>query len=791
MLINYLKIAWRNLLKYKLFSSINIGGLALGLTVAILIGRYVQLELGVDQWLTDGERIYRVYRSNPDGSGAWTQNSPMLAPKLVTDLPEVETATYLRPDAESLFSTESKGLYIKKICLVDSSFLTVIDLPLSAGDKQAALQAPNTMLVSEAVALRFFGTKAVVGKVLTYNGDEPYTITGVFPVINGTSHLDYEVFLRQSSLWGQWLNNSFVTYVKLRPDASSDVVAAKMYDLLSPIMLAAYAEANFEVTAKDMPTWGLQNFQEIYLHSADVSSLTNQKGNLRYLYILGFIAILVLIVAMINYINLSTARALNRSKEIGIRKVGGAVKGQLVVQFLVEAILQSLVAMIIAIPLAELVLPIFNQICGRSISLIEEVWPGLLLPCLALSLLVGGLAGLYPAFVLSGFRPIQVLSGHRVKLGGQTFRKTLVVAQFTGVVVLGVVMLVMYKQVQFMLHQDLGFNDEQVITIPLNYQESWRNVEAIKQDLINHPGIRAVSSASSFPGHDITNYTVELAGKEKNYFSPDFAFVDDGYADILGLKMVQGRFFSPEFTSDTIGGFVVNEAFVKRMQLDDPIGHKMRLPWHEDWGQIVGVVKDYHHRGLDANINPLVLFARPMYRPISAISVQAEDWQNTLSFIQEKWLEVEPAHPFRYEFLDQSFAAQYQQYQELSQTMLYSVLLTIIVAILGLLGLSTFMAQQKTKEIGIRKVLGASVQQLIVLLSSQFLWLVLIASAMAIPLAYWLSSLWLQDFAYRVDPSILPFVIAIAASLFIALLTVSIQAFRVARANPVEALRGE
>lgn len=788
---NYLKIAWRNLLKYKLFSAINIGGLALGLMVAILIGRYVQLELQVDQWVPDSDRIYRVYRSNADGTGAWTFNSQLLAPKIASELPEIEAATYLRPDAESLFATAEKSLYLNKVGLADSSFLAVIDLPLVAGDRNTAFLKPNSMLMSEEAALRFFGTKDAIGRSLRYNDDEQYTITGIFPTVQGSTHLDYEVFLRQSSLWGQWLNNNFATYVKLAHSTTPEQVEGKMYDLLAPIMLAAYTASNFDVTAKDMPVWGLQNFRDIYLHSNEITSISNQKGNLRYLYILGFIAILVLFVAVVNYVNLSTARAVNRSKEIGIRKVGGAVKTQLMGQFLVESILQSVVALFIAIPLAELVLPIFNQICGREMVLIGEGFLGLALPWLGISLFVGLLAGIYPAFVLSAFKPIQVLSGKRLKLGGELFRKSLVVAQFTGVVVLGIVMLVMYDQVQFMLQQDLGFKDEQVITIPMNYQDSWRNVEAIKQDLISHPGIENASSASFFPGEEITNYTLEIAERENNYFSPDFAFVDYDYADVLDLEVLEGRFFSRDFATDTLESFVVNEAFVKHLQLENPIGHRIRLPWYEQWGKIVGVVKDYHHLGLDNEIGPLALFANPVYRPITAISLQTADWQNTLGFVKEKWLQVEPNHPFRYEFLDQSFAAQYEKYSTLRNTMFYSVLLTIIVAILGLLGLSTYMAQQKTKEIGIRKVLGASIQQVVLLLSGQFIVLVGMASLVAIPLAYWLASQWLQDFAYSVKPSFAPFAITIATSLAVALGTVAIQAFRAARANPVEALRAE
>lgn len=641
------------------------------------------------------------------------------------------------------------------------------------------------------VAEGFFGTTDVIGENLRYNDDLIFTITGVFQPINGSSHLNFEVFLRQTDLWGQWLSNNFATYVKLAPHTSPKQVSNKMYGLLAPIMLAAYTEANFEVTAKDMPTWGLQNFQDIYLHSDEITSISNQRGNMRFLYILGVIAVMVMIVAMINYVNLSTARAQNRAREIGIRKVGGAMKGQLVGQFLVESILQSVLALLIAIPLAELVLPIFNQICGREISLIGEGFISLALPWLGFSLLVGLLAGVYPAFILSGFRPIQVLSGQRLKLKGHLLRKGLVVAQFTGVVVLAVVMLVMYKQVRFMLQQDLGFNDEQVVTIPLNFNDSWRRVEGMKQDLMSHPGIKTISSASSFPGSNIENYTVEIGEKENAYFSPDFAFVDYEYAELLGLEIVAGRFFSRDFPSDTIGGFVVNEAFVKKMELENPIGHRMRLPWHEDWGRIVGVVKDYHHQGLDAEIRPLALFAFPMYRPVTAISLQANDWPSTMAFIQEQWRSIEPNHPLRYEFLDDAFAAQYKQYEELSQTMLYSVVLTILVAILGLLGLSTYMAQQKTKEVGIRKVLGASIEQLIVLLSRQFILLVGIASLLAIPLAYWLSTRWLQDFAYSVTPSLWPFLLSILAALTIAVVTVAVQALRVARANPVEALRAE
>lgn len=793
MWINYLKIAWRNLKKYKFFSSLNIGGLAIGLAVAMLITTYIQHELQVNQWMPQGDHIFRVFRYFPTyGSGGQANTPGVLSEELMSQFPAVEQATTLTAESDQLLTKGDKAIFMNELAFVDSNFLQVFALPLVQGNQQDALLYPGSAIISERTARNFFGNTEAVGQTLVLNDETSLNITGVFPDLNGTTHLDYPVFVRTSAENTSWLAYRFETYIRTVPNTSTAALESQITEHLKPILFREFTQANFEITENDLPNWRLQPLKDIHLYSQQMGSIRATRGNIRYLYTFGFIGLLVLIIAGINYINLSTARAGNRAREIGVRKVTGALRRQLVAQFLVESVLQSMIAALIALPLARTVLPLFNEVSGRELSLAGASLSSILLPLLGISLLVGLLAGLYPALVLSGFQPTKVFkTDQNIKMGHKLLRKGLVVLQFSGVVILIILTSVMYRQVRFMLQGDLGFGAEQVAVIPMNYSDSWRSVHGRQQMWEKQAGILSVSSASTFPGDSPVDYTLEIEGVRDRYRAPEMVFADANYAEVLNLEIAEGRFFSPSISSDTLSAFVVNEAFVKEYELDQAIGTRIRFPWRENWGEIIGVVKDYHYQGLDNEIEPLALYGGPMSRNQIAVRFEPEQWSNVLTFLRNEWPNIEPAHPFRHKLLNTHFATQYAEYEKMSSTFLYSAGLTVLVAILGLIGLATFTAQQRTKEIGIRKVLGASVPQLMQMLMRQFVIMALVAGLAAIPLAFGLAQSWLADFAYRVELNFWPFLIGIALAVGITILTVSLQSLRAASVNPVESLKNE
>lgn len=793
MWLNYLKIAWRNLKKYKLFSALNIGGLAIGVAVALLITSYIRNELRVNEWVPAGDRIYRVYRYQPAYSNGGQANTPdLLGKELSRQFSNIEQATTLRAATDQLLDNGEKAIYLNEIALVDSNFLSVFEFPLIHGTRENALQYPESAIISETTARTFFGSTDVVGRNLLLNDDTQLTINGVFPDLAGLTHLDYPIFVRSITAGTSWLAFRFETYVRTVPNTVVTALEEQVTEHLKPILLQAFTQANFEITENDLPHWRFQPLDQIHLYSGQMGAIRAARGNIKYLYIFGLIGLLVLIIAGINYINLSTARAGNRAREIGVRKVTGALRRQLVAQFLIESILQSVLAAMIALPLAQTALPLFNEISGRQLGLSGPALTSLLLPLFGIGLLVGLLAGLYPAMVLSRFSPTKVFKPDQsMQLGHKTLRKALVITQFSAVVMLIILTTVMYRQVRFMLHQDLGFSAEQIAVVPMNTAESWRRVEAKKESWEQQAGIVSVSTASHFPGDSPIDYSVEIEGLPDRYRSPEMIFADAAYAEVLGLELVSGRFFSESISNDTLTAFVVNEAFVKDYELEQAVGTRVRFPWREEWGEIIGVVKDYHYQGLDNEIAPVAFYGGPIDRSQIAIRFEPDKWSEVLAFVRNEWPTIEPAHPFRHQLLDTHFATQYAEYEKMSNTFLYSAGLTVLVAVLGLIGLATFTARQRTKEISIRKVLGASVPQLMQMLMRQFVIISLIAGILAVPVAFWLARSWLDDFAYRIELSVWPFLGGIAIALIITILTVSLQSLRAATVNPVERLRSE
>ena len=789
MIRNYIKTAIRNLLKNRMFSIINIGGLSLGISVALLIILYVNNELSYDKWYQGSDNIYRVYRNWSNGGRViWTPDP--LAEALAANLPEVEYAAGMGPYGETLLDYENEKLYVEGVAVVDSTFFEVIPIPFLYGNSKEALDQPNSVVISRRIAEIYFGQSNPVGNVIRFNGTENYTVTGVMEEALGKTHLDFEVYARFTYESPYWTGNNRATYIRVSEQADIAALETKVTELVNEYIRRELTDAGRAATPDRMPDWKLQAFEDIHLRSDGMSWFRDSGGSIRYLRIFALIAIIVLLIACINYINLSTARSVGRAKEVGIRKVVGGQKTQLISQFLTEASVQTFLSLLIAVGLTELFLPWFNQITNRELVFLQGNWLPFLLPMIGLGLVVSLLAGSYPAFLLASFRPIKVIKGQMVQgRGHQGFRRGLVVLQFTISVVLVIVMAFIYRQVNFMMDQELGFEADQVLSIPMNLDSSADKVEQLKEAFLTLPGVSSISTASRLPGMRLPDWMIDVENDEEEY-APFVLFTDHDYAQTLDLQIVEGRFFSRDHPTDTANAFVVNEAFIKNYNIADPIGAGIKFTSQDQYGRIIGVIKDFHYRGLEQSIRPIMIGMRNQ-RYNTAIKVSADNLTSTISDIRALWSKVEPEHPMRYTFLDQDFAAQYSEHQRFGKTLLFGTILTIIIAVLGLFGLAAYSAAKRTKEIGIRKVLGATIQGLTFMLVKDFVRWILLAGLIAAPIGYFLAKRWLEGFAYQTALSPTPFILAITFALLIAVLTVSFQAIRAASTNPVEVLKDE
>ncbi len=796
MLRNYFNIALRNLYRNTGYTLLNGIGLGVGLAVAALIILYIQHEKSHDRWLEGQAEVYRVYRQwgTDEGKSAWTP-SP-LASALRMQFSQIRQATQVNNQGEALVGVPGTGkaLYVKSSVATDSSFLAVLPLPLRYGDARTAFQKPYSALLSAELAAKLFREADPVGKVLRYNDKTDYQITGVLAARPAPFHLEAEVYLTDPGVYSQsWQGNGPATYVRLEPGTNLGRLEGQMTGGINAYLQKEQPGQKAGTT--HLPNWRLQPLRDIHLYSTRIGGPLPSRGDARSLYILGGVAALILIIAGINYTNLATAQAVGRAKEVGIRKVNGAARPQLVGQFLAEAVLQSLVALPLAAGLAMLFLPAFNRMIDRNLVLGLGQWQQIGGYWMALVLGLGLLSGSYPAFFLSAYQPAAVLKGnlHRNRRGGG-IRQGLVVTQFAIAITVAIVMVFIYQQVQFMLNQRLGFQPGQVVVIPVNTRETRERMEALAAQLRQHPRIQDVTYATSLPGTWHPDNVFGIAGVNQAQ-SSNLYFTSPDYARTLGLTLAQGRFFSYRHPADTANAFVVNEAFVQQFGLRQPVGHRMKFSDDPQYGTIIGVVKNFHYQGLQRGIRPLVLsagFRRRGWEPrYAAVRVTAEDLPATLAFLKAQWRQIEPAHPMRYSFLDDTFARQYDTYSRLGETMLYATLLTILIACLGLFGLASFMAGQRTREIGIRRVLGATEWEIMHLLGRKFVQLVGLASVLAMPLAFWVASDWLAGFAYRVRITAVPFLLASGVALLVAALTVGFRAYQAALANPARSLRSD
>ncbi len=801
---SYFKVGWRNLLRNKVYSFINIFGLAVGMTACVLIMLYVVDEMSYDKHHKDGNRIYRI-ASEVKGEKYVAASAP-IAEGLKKDFPEVEQSTRLLrfpgSDKMLLKAEKSQKQYFEiNGFYVDSTFLRVFTYDLASGDVNA-LNEPNTIVLSEEIATKFFGSENPLDQVLKITlpfGDFNYTIKGVFRKTN-KSHIPANMLLSMdNSDVGNWVknqhnwatNNIFHTYVKLKAGTDSKYFESKLTKFLErngeeDLKAAGFSKSLF-----------IQPLPDIYLHS-DYGFEVGPNGRIRYLYIFTSIAAFLLLVACINFMNLSTARSERRAKEVGLRKVIGAEKYSLMGQFLTESILTSVLALLLAVLLIQLTIPVFNQLINKQLSLIQL--PNVYFWLIGLTISTGLLAGLYPAFYLSSFQPVTVLKGKFVNtFSGVLIRKGLVVFQFTISIVLILSAILIGDQMSFLSNTNLGFNKNQKIVLPIQTSEANKNAEALKATLLDNSKIVAATHASSYPGiENINDMLFYAEGKSINE-TVDIIICNAGndYLETLGIELLHGRGFSKEFTGDS-AAVVLNEAAVKQLgyAIDNAVDKNIYFEWQGNkfTMNIIGVVKDYHFQSLHQEIKPMALSISPFFgSPMSylILDTNTSDYADLIALLAGTWKKINSDSPFAYSFLDKDFQKSYEKEELTLMLIQFFTLIVIVIACLGLFGLASFTAEQRVKEIGIRKVLGSNISQIVILLSEDFLKLVILSFIIASPIGYYAMKEWLQGFAYHVNISWLVFAVAGISAVLIALITIIFQAIKAASLNPVDSLKSE
>ncbi|MDO6429017.1 ABC transporter permease [Flavitalea sp. BT771] len=808
MLKNYLKIAFRQLSRNKLFSSINIFGLAAGLAVCLLIMLYILDELSYDKHHKDADRTYRLAYVTGTGDD-WSAEPAPVAFTIKAEMPEVQEATRLLkfPDMDKVLLQNERPRDPKKFFesngyYVDSTFFQLFTYDFTYGNGETALARPNSLVLSESIAARLFGNENPIGKPLKLSlpfGDFIYTVQAVFKE-NHHSHIPAHFFLsmRNSDL-GAWTekqtswatNNIFHTYIKLKPGTDAHAFEKRMAAFMDrhegpELKKAGMTKGHF-----------MQHMTDIYLHSS-IGDEIAPNGNIRYLYILGSIAAFILVIACINFMNLSTARSEKRAREVGVRKVIGAGRASLIHQFLGESFLLCLIALAIGLLLTQLLLPLFNQLTQKQLTLSNN--PHLILWIAGLSLLTGLLSGLYPAFYLSSFRPAKVLKGKILNSWSATaLRKGLVVFQFTISVMLILGAIVIGSQLHYLKNQSLGFKKDQQLILPITSKNVAKNYNSLKSEILRTAGVGSVTSGSTYPGiRNINDALFYAEGRSAaNNVDIAIASIEDDYFETLGLQLIEGRPFARNSMADS-NHIILNQTAARQLGLDPAaaVGKRVTYEFHGVYYnmEVTGVIRDFNFESLHNPIRPLGFSINNFFANkynYTIVGLQTTNYSRALAAIEQAWTRVNPGAPFEYSFLDQDFQRNYEKEERTSHIVIYCTSIAILIACLGLFGLTAFSAERRTKEIGIRKVLGASVANVTLLLSGEFIRLALLAVLIASPLAWYGMDRWLRNFTYRITLTWWMFAAAGGVAIVIALVTVSFQSIRSALANPTKSLRAE
>jgi putative ABC transport system permease protein len=799
MLKNYIKIALRNIKRNKGYSFINIAGLAVGMACCLFILSYVLYEFSYDTFHKDANRIYRVameFRAKDQPVKYAAATPPPVAPAILDNFADVESAVRIT-QGSGIVKYGEKQFFEDRIFYADQSFFNVFTFPIIKGNPETALKEPYTAVLTESISEKYFGSEDPVGKTISINYQRDYKITGVVEDVPPNSHFTFDFLFsfapieesfQNAPIGKLWFSHSYYTYIKTRSENLSVAFIEGVYNMSADII------GDFEKKVGFAQRFFLQPLKDIYLTS-NLRNELGRTGNKTYLFYFIAIAAFILIISSINFVNLSTARSTGRAREVGIRKVAGAEKRQLINQFLGEALFTAFISAGIAMLIILISLPHFRVLTGKDIEL-HLISSAIILCIFLIPLAVGLLAGSYPAFFLSAFHPIDTLKGafgHTIK--GTRLRKGLVIFQFAISILLIISTIIVSKQLSFMRNQNLGFDKQQIVVLSLRGSgEARQKYNVLKNEFMKHATIVSASASYTVPGRNPSSNAMlpeGFTGDQWQTFLINWADYD--YLETYKIRLAAGRDFSRDFETDKEGAFILNEAAVKSLGWNSPedaIGKTWNLG-NRRKGYVIGVTKDYNFNSLHQKISPLVIHLDPNYFVYLSLRFTAGSVLETLSFIEETWKELVPHEPFNYFFLNEDFDRQYRAEEQAQVIVSMFTIMGMVIACLGLFGLTSFSVEQRKKEIGIRIVLGSVNHKIVYLLVKDFLLLVLIANVVALPVGWLLMNKWLQNFAYRTNMSIWLFLLSGFAALTIALLTVSFQTIKAAAANPVDSLRYE
>ncbi|WPP51055.1 ABC transporter permease [Catalinimonas niigatensis] len=791
---NLLKIAFRNIAKEKIYSLINILGLTIGISCSLFLVLYIMDELSYDSYHENKDRVYRVvtHFQEPDNQFSWPIAQIPLAQELEETYSEVKRAVRFINVGRELFVNADKDrrFYEEEFYFADSSVFEVFSYEFVEGDPATALKQPNTMVLTESIAKKYFDNEDPIGQSLQ-NGDKDYKVTGLVKDVPHNSHFTYDALVSRSSLpaelggWGGWgvstylwLNDG-VNYKQFESTFSDQIYEGKLKEIFE----------DFGITMQ----YELQPLESIHLHSHLAGE--SGGGDISYIYIFAAVAFFMILIASINYMNLATARAARRAKEVGIRKAAGSTKWQLIRQFLTESTIITIIALCLGLILVALLLSSFNYMSGKEIEFSYLLQPKIIFTLITIIVLVGVAGGSYPAFYLSRFEPAHVLKGQKGSgSSNANLRKILVVAQFAISITMVISTWVVYDQLQYIRSKDLGFDKEHIVSVMMPDEEIRNKYEVLRNKLLDNPEVVDVATSNSKPGQGMSKNVMDVETENEGDIEKgvDAYFADYDFVNVIGLHIIEGRNFDRKYATDTAAA-LVNEAMIVRMAWENPIGKKFTISDGNDsipdpTFTVVGVVKDYHQQSFYTTIEPLaIFFGRNNYQ--LHVKLKGDDIAAGLKAIESNWQETNPGKPLEYTFLDEDFDEQYQSDMKRGQIFTVFSGLTVFIACLGLLGLAAYTTQQRDKEIGIRKVIGASVSNIIFLIYKDFLILIAIAVLIAFPLAYFLMEDWLNEFAYQTNLKVFTFIISALLTLVITILAVGFHTMRAAMANPVKSLR--
>lgn len=803
MIVNYIRTAWRNIVREKWITLINIIGLSIGIASCILIALFVKDEISFDRFHLNSDNIYRVYIEGVMGNNQIKSpfTSNVMAGTMKDELSDVEFATRFYNVNRRVVKYDDKSFTEKNFYYGDEDFFKVFSFNVIKGDSKNLLKEPNTIVITESTAAKYFGNQDPIGKIIQVES-KPYKVNGVCKDVPQNAHFHFDLIASisstQTSKITYWVQNSVFTYFKLKENTDVIKFEEKLNQFVEKYVgpeVVQIMGIDLEEFVKSGNSYGykLQPIEDIHLKS-NLQQEIEPNGNISTVYYFTVIAIFILLIACINFMNLATARYSNRAKEVGVRKVIGSSKRQLITQFFIESIILSSISLMVAVALVEISLPLFNKLTLKylTIAYFSSWW---VIPMFAMfACVVGILAGMYPSFILSSFKPVKVLKGN-VNLGFNStkLRSSLVVFQFIITIVLFVSTFIVYSQINYVTNKDLGFSKDQTIVIRRAY-DLGDNFEIFKQDLLQSPLIKVVSTSTSLPGCDFDGSTIQLEGSSRENLVQFAMFTTDyDFKDVLNLKISDGRYFSKEFPSDS-NSVVINQIAAKKLGLDNPIGHRLIPPGINGKSKfltIIGVLNDFNIESLHTEIKPLCVQLKDKASVYLLIKLNTSELTKSINLIKETYSKYLPDSDFEYFFIDDNFEKKYNSEKKTATVFSIFSLLAIIVASLGLYGLSSFSVEKRTKEIGIRKALGASFMNVIKMFYKEILLLLILSTLIAWPIAYYLMNSWLQNFIYKIELSVVPFLLASLFVLIIAVLTVGSQIIKSANTNPADAIHYE